>query len=265
MPQIFTVEICGVFMRKINSLKMLLTKLPKMLQLSQKLRGGLNMLSNEKDPFIVVIECIPSKRGYYQVEMKDINGEMHSFIAHEETVLEYRLVEGKELNKDTFEALMNSKEYQKAYSYAINVLAKRMYTEKEISRKLSERATPSGVIDEVIDKLIEIELLNDLNYATLYIENQMEIGTKSQRSIISNLRQKGITDAQIDDLTDLFDKDVESKRITKEIQKAYDRYARKDFSAFELKNKVVQALGRKGFDFYEVGRQYDFFIEDLDL
>jgi len=223
------------------------------------------MLSKETETYVVVITCTPLKDGYYQVELSDAEGEIYELTAHEETILTYRLVVGKELDEKTFRMLENSKDYQEAYRYTIGILSKRLYTEKEIRRKLSEREMTNKVIDEVVAKLMNLELLNDSSYAALYIENQLEIGKKSQRRIISDLFQKGIPEYVIDGLMNLFDQESECDRMLKEIRKTHERYARKHLSDFELKNKVVQALGRKGFDFYEVGRQYDFFIEDLAL
>ena len=223
------------------------------------------MLSKETETYVVVISCTPLKKGYYKIEFGDALGEIDELTVHEETVLDYRLVVGKELDKETFEILKNSTDYQKAYSYAIGILARRMYTEKEIRRKLCERETTSDVIHDVVTKLFEIELLNDVSYATAYIENQLELGKKSRRRIISDLCGKGVSMGIIDDLMDLFNKESESALILKEIKRMYQRYSRQDLSDFEVGHKVVQALGRKGFDFYEVQRQYEFFIEDLKV
>jgi len=223
------------------------------------------MLSKETETYVVVITCTPLKRGYYQVELSDAEGEIYELVVHEETILDYRLVVGKELDKQTFHALGESKDYQEAYRYTVDILSKRLYTEKEMRRKLGARKVATHVIDKVVAKLTELSLLNDVSYATFYIENQLEIGKKSQRRIIEDLYQKGISNPIIDDLMDLFDQESESERLVNEIRKAYERYSRRHSSDFELKNKVLQALGRKGFDFYETQRQYGFFIEDLEL
>lgn len=223
------------------------------------------MLSKETETYVVVIECDPLKKGYYEVKLADAVGEIYELTVHEETILDYRLVVGKELDEQTFHQLENSKNYQEGYRYIIEILSRRLYTEKEIRRKLSARKTSTAVIDEIIAKLIDLDLLNDFSYATLYIENQLEIGKKSQRRIVSDLYQKGICASIIDDLMGLFDQESECERMVKEIRQVHARHVRKNLSDFELKNKVVQTLGRKGFDFYEIGRQYDFFIEDLAL
>ena len=216
------------------------------------------------ETYVVVISCVPLKRGYYQVELGDAEGEIHKLTVHEEIVLDYRLVVGKELDEENFRALLDSKAHQEAYRYAVDILSRRLYTQKEIKFKLKMREAPDGVIEEVVEKLVGLELLNDFSYASLYIENQLEIGKKSRRQIISDLYQKGVSAAIVEDLSDLFDHDSEQERMRREIQRCYDRYVRQDLSDYRLRTKVLAALGRKGFDYYEAGHQYDFFIEDLE-
>jgi regulatory protein len=223
------------------------------------------MIDKENETYAVVIKTESLGRGNYKVALGDAVGEIYELTVHEETMLDYRLVVGKKLDESTFRALETSKDYGKAYSYAIGILARRMYTEKEIRQKLMLKETAETVIGEVITKLLKLELLNDEAYATAYIESQVSIGKKSQRQIISNLRGKGVAASIIDSLMGLFDKKKELKLIQREIEKAYRRYLHKDFSDFEIKKKVIQALGRKGFDIYEVERQYAFFIEDLAI
>jgi len=220
------------------------------------------MIGKENETYVIVTKTEPLGRSNYQIELGDAVGNIYEFTVHEEIMLDYRLVVGKELDEPTFRALEASKDYGKAYSYAINILARRMYTEKEIRQKLKARETAENVIGEVVTKLFNLELLNDAAFATAYIEEQMSMGKKNQRRIISDLHTKGVASTIIDDHMGLFDQESEIDLIQHEIEKAYNRYSRKDLSNFEMKNKVVQTLGRKGFDLYEVDRRYGFFIED---
>jgi len=223
------------------------------------------MLNKETSTYVVVISCMVQGLGYYKIKFGDADGEIYELVIHEEIMLDYRLVVGKELDKETFDALQNSEDYQKAYSYAVGILARRMYTEKEIRRKLFARRTADGVVCDVVAKLFEIDFLNDVTYARVYIENQVEIGKKSKRQILADLYAKGVSENITDELLDLFDEASESKLITKEIKKMYQRYLPKDLSDFELRKRIVQALGRKGFGVDEVSRQFEFFLEDLEV
>ena len=222
------------------------------------------MILQENETYAAVVKVQPAGQGNYKITLcHTTTGDIEEWLVHEETVLDYRLVVGKQLDQSTFRALKSAKDGGMAYGYAVGILKKRMYTEKEMRQKLVFKKVAQPMIDEVITKLLDLELLNDERYAQTYIESQIGLGKKSQQRIIADLRTKGVAISIIDDQKHLFDKQAEQKLMQHEIEKAYYRYLHKGLSDFEIKNKVMGALGRKGFDFYEAKRQYSFFIEDL--
>ena len=222
------------------------------------------MLNKETKTHVVVINCTPLKRNLYKVEFAEADGIIHEQTVHEEAILDYRLVIGKELEQATFEQLQNSNDYQKAYAYAINILSRRLYSEKEIRTKLHAREATDDTVQLVVQKLKSLELLNDFAFATAYAEHHMAMGKKSHRQIVLALKERGITGQIIDDLQYLFQKESEQDVIVKEIKEAHDRYSRKEISDFDLRNKVITSLGRKGFNLGEIQRQYGYFVEDLE-
>lgn len=221
------------------------------------------MNDKKNETYAVVISCTALKRNLYQVELAEADGKIHELKAHIEAVLDYRLVVGKELDEKTFNQLLASTDYQKAYAYAINIIARRLYSEQEIRTKLKMREVTENVIAAVIKKLNELELLNDFTFATAYIEHHLAFGKKSRRQIILELKNRGVSQNIIDELSDLFDQENEQAVIYKELEKVYYRYERKNLTAFELRTKVLTYLGRKGFDYDMIKKQYDYFIEDL--
>jgi len=75
---------------------------------------------------------------------------------------------------------------------AINILAYRMRTVKEMSDKLFEKCDDEDLINEVLFELCQKKLLDDLNYATLYIEDSINLKNKGRFRIQSELAAKGI-------------------------------------------------------------------------
>ena len=221
------------------------------------------MIGKITETFVVVIKLTPLKKDYYKVEFGDAEGEIFEILVHAETVLEYRLVLGKEIDKQTFEKLLTLKDFQSAYGYALNILGRRMYTTTEIKRKLAERDFDAPTIKDVVAKLFEINLLNDFFYATAYIEEHVGLMKKSKRRIISDLQTKGIDRETIDELSHLFDHKLELELINIEIEKEFLRFSKKNLNDFELQDKVLKSLVRKGFDFNQSRTQYKYFKEDL--
>lgn len=222
------------------------------------------MIDKKNETHVVVINCTPLKRNLYKIEFAEADGTVHEQTVHEEAVLDYRLVIGKELDQATFAQLQNSNDYQKAYAYAINILSRKLYSTGQIKQKLNQREFDANTIEDVIAKLTEIELLNDFNFATAYTEHHLEMGKKSHRQIVVALKERGVTEQIINNIQHLFKKESEQEVIIREIKKAHERYARKEMTDFELRNKVITSLGRKGFNLSEIGRQYGYYIEDLE-
>ena len=222
------------------------------------------MLDQATETYVVVVRCTPLGKNNYKIELSNAEGNIFDITVHEETVVEYRLVVGKTLDQATFRMLQDSKDYQKAYHYAINVLARRMHTEKELERKLNGRKVAPHVIEDVLAKLLEIELLNDVDYAKAYIETQMKKGTKSWRRINNELRTRGVSENIIDQWAHLYDKETERVILSKVIAQLCSGLTLEEARDFTMRKKIAQRIGYKGFDFEDIQRQYTFFIEDLE-
>lgn len=90
-------------------------------------------------------------------------------------------------------------------NYALTILAKRRFTVSEMVRKLEarNRKSPAPMSDqdlqEILEKLIKSNFLNDRDYAYFYIEGRTNGQYKPVGSIKirAKLRQKGIDQAHI--------------------------------------------------------------------
>lgn len=209
-----------------------------------------------------VRSCIPAKRGYYTVGFSHAKGDELEFSIHEELVVEYRLVVDKTLDEATFDQLQKDLGYGSAYAYAIAVLSRRMYTQKEIREKLLTREVEVDVIEEVIKKLLELDLLDDSRYAKIYIETQIEAAKKSKERILMDLRQKGVSRHIVEDCDALFSSDQELAVVDQEIEKAWRRLVKKELTDYERKHKIVQSVARKGFDLDDIFSRYEIFIDE---
>jgi len=209
-----------------------------------------------------VTACTPTKKSYYDVNFSQPDAEAIELSVHEELVVEYRLVVDKELDAPTFEKLKGDLSYGKAYAYAVSVLVNRLYTEQEMRRKMRSREVEGDVIDAVVSKLLETELLDDSKYTERYIESQVEAGKKGKERIVMDLRQKGISHYIIEDFSHLFDADQELQVIDQEIEKAWQRSEEKKLTDYERKHKIIQAVARKGFNMDDIFSRYEIFVDE---
>ena len=84
--------------------------------------------------------------------------------------------------------------YQKSYASAVRLLARREHSAFELRHKLASRDFDRGIIDAVLDELIETGYLSDQRFADLYIRGRFERGMGPLR-IRAELRERGIADA----------------------------------------------------------------------
>ena len=67
-----------------------------------------------------------------------------------------------------------------------------------LKRKLEKKKIPSDIITEVLDHLVELNLVNDLRYAQLWLKMKISRGNKGPRMLSLLLKAKGIDNETID-------------------------------------------------------------------
>lgn len=138
----------------------------------------------------------------------------------------------------------------KAYQYAIRLLAMRDYSEYKLRTKLNDKEFETNEIDSAIEKLIEQQYLQEHEYIRVKIKSYLEKGY-GHSYIINKLKQEelNITVEQIEQIEQKYELYQEST-IDYLIQKKL-RYKEipEDFnSKMKLKRKIYSFLCSKGHD-----------------
>jgi len=152
---------------------------------------------------------------------------------------------GMPFDKASFDLFLRDRAYPFAIEKAVALLASRARTEKEIVDALKRNAYPEHVIARVMARLYEAGYLNDMDFAEHWAAARTNKGMGSRR-IRMELRQKGISQEEIDEALSSIDQDEILSSAVKYAQKA----ARgKDLSSPADRQKVLAALARRGYDF----------------
>ncbi len=134
-------------------------------------------------------------------------------------------------------------EVLKAYTRALKLLSYRPRSEKEIRDRLSRKQFDSLIIDQVISKLKEDNLLNDVEFATWWAEQRQEFRGKSKYVIKRELSEKGVERETIDTaVTNAKDDYNTAKEFLQRKSRMFEKY-----SGDEYRKKVTGFLQRKGF------------------
>ena len=104
---------------------------------------------------------------------------------------------------------------------------------------------PETVIEEVLKRLQDTNLLNDQQFAQTWVENRNTFRPRSRRALAMELRQKGLDDEVVQDT---LDNNVDENALALEAARKYARKVQKlDWPDF--RQKLGGFLGRRGFSY----------------
>ena len=141
---------------------------------------------------------------------------------------------------------MNEDFFSSIYNQALDVISRREHSEKEIKNKLLKKFDTPVIVDKVIFKLIENNLINHVRYAQMYVHVRKRKGF-GPKKIQFELMTRGINDS------------ISSFAISEEgswneaAQKAFNKKFKHGTSnEFKERNKQKSFLQNRGFSFKEI-------------
>ncbi|MGI8775544.1 MAG: regulatory protein RecX [Actinomycetota bacterium] len=136
-------------------------------------------------------------------------------------------------------------DYDELMKAAGRFLSRRSHSEAELRQKLGRRSDPA-VIDRVVARLYELELLDDAAFAAAWVEERGD--KKGRRALESELRGKGVASDVIAEALSGLDEVQRSGAVelaTRYLRRVSHKPLREQASA------IQQMLARRGYD-YEV-------------
>lgn len=180
------------------------------------------------------------RKGRYNIY---IDGE-YAFPVAESVLVKYMLTKGMTVSKELQKKLETEDNFSKSYTRALNYLSYSLRTEKQVRDDLIDK--DFGLfVDEVIFKLKDQNLINDLEYAKSYIRTSARINQKGPRVIANELRTKGITELKIEDAMTEYSYNLQLENARKLIEKQMRKPNKS--SEREKMNKISAFLYGKGY------------------
>lgn len=134
----------------------------------------------------------------------------------------------------------------KAKSRALDLLGIRDYCSAELENRLSEQFD-RRIAAAAVQRMIELELVNDTVYATKYAKDLVVRRGLSLRRARSEMRQKGLENDRIDEALALYEDD-ELERVEAVVAKKYV----KKLQMPNGRRNVIAALMRMGFRYSDI-------------
>ena len=115
-------------------------------------------------------------------------------------------------------------EYVKAEKAALSLVARAEQCSYGLRYKLEKKKFPNDVIQSVLDHLAELNLINDLRYAQLWLKMKIARGNKGPRMLSLLLKTKGINSETVEAaLAAALTPDVEAALLQSCLNKAKDQ------------------------------------------
>lgn len=169
-------------------------------------------------------------------------------------------ISGDEIDEEELTAFEEAAGSRRAFNSALNSLDYRDHSEKEIRAKLI-RKHGAEYVDEAVEKLIELDLINDRRYAENYARELFEHKKFGKIRIKSELIAKGIaSDIASETVNSLFEDEEPDniQRIVDIIEKKYYNRMNDEVG----RKKVFSALQRMGYSFSDIREAMSEFSDD---
>jgi regulatory protein len=160
-----------------------------------------------------------------------------------------RLHKGQLLSQADWNRLEQAERGSQAWNAALRLLEARPRSERELRTRLQRKQFTPEHIDMTITRLRELELLDDAQFAQLWVANRQNLKPRGAQALRQELRAKGI-DRQIVDTVIESNVDADSERAAcaEVARQALRKYANEpDRATFQ--RKFGAFLQRRGFSF----------------
>jgi regulatory protein len=166
---------------------------------------------------------------------------------------------GQELSESQIEALKQADSVEWAKQIAYGLLSRRPRSTEEVRRHLSKKQVEDGIIDRVIDRLVELNLLDDVAFARYWVEQRETFKPRSRRALRYELTQKGLNRQVADQVVAEVDETAAARRAGEKKATRWAHLPEEEFFA-----NMQGFLGRRGFSYDVIAQVTKQLWEDLD-
>ncbi len=159
-------------------------------------------------------------------------------------VLAAQLRVGDHLSSHEVEALEAEDAFEEARQRVLRLIGRRPRSKTELRRYLDRREVAEPVRDAVISSLEEAGLVDDGEFAEIWVENRTSYRPRGAFALRSELKQKGVARHHIEAALEGFDEEAAARKAAR---KAAGRY--EHLSWQEFRRKLGAYLGRRGFPY----------------
>ncbi len=164
-------------------------------------------------------------------------------------VLKYKLSLNKTINQNQFDEINFDNQKFNARTQGYRYATYKRRTEFEISQKLLEKGFDKKIINEVVEFLNDFKLINDNDYAKIFIADKLKMKLWGYNRIKVELLKRGIREEII--LNELSNANLEETDFSNALNLANKKYNQIKYKKNEAKinNSILSYLQRNGYNY----------------
>ena len=171
-----------------------------------------------------------------------------------------KLSRGQVLSDDEIKALQAADAIAVAVDQSVRFLSYRPRSVEEIRRYLQQKKVDAVAIEAAIAQLEKLGYVDDLAFARFWVSNRDEFRPKGPLALRQELRQKGISNAIVDQVLADVDFTDAAERVARQLVK---RLANADRRTFQT--RMYEHLARRGFTSDTVQDVIALLLEELEI
>lgn len=169
----------------------------------------------------------------------------YAFSVSEDIFVKFQLHKGKHLSPSILNKIKRADDFHRSYIQAIHYLSYRMRSEMEVRDYLKKKEIVDETIDAIIEKLYDEKLLDDLQFASMFITDRINHSNKGPIVIQKELLGKGVSQNKIDQALQQFSETKQLQKIRKWLEKEVNKKSKYPFH--RRKEQLTKKLFQRGF------------------
>jgi regulatory protein len=167
-----------------------------------------------------------------------------------ETLLKLALRTGDEIGRAQLKVLQETESLHSAKSTALRFLSTRPRSEREIRSKLRQKEFSDDEINATVDDLQGAGLLNDREFARLFVRNALTLRPVGKAALKRKLLLLGVNKTIVDEEVENELRGTDQEALATTLARQFVKKARalrKNEPIDKLRNRLAGFLGRRGF------------------
>ena len=135
---------------------------------------------------------------------------------------------------------------EQARALCLRLLTARARTRAELAGQLAKRGYPDDISTKVLDRLAQVGLVDDADFAEQWVRSRRVNAGKGKRALAAELRTKGVDNDVITAALDGIDAGAERERA-EQLVRAKLRREKLDGDETKVARRLVAMLARRGY------------------